>query len=290
MDLVPYMMKMLQSGGTSLVPSGRDLVRTYGQFSEVPPGLSGPAQPRIGYIHNGEVQPPPREVASKPTPRYGPIIDGEVVRSAGAAGARGLAGSLAPLANPLLAAIMGSIQGDVLNNHQPRMYGPSAPAHPVGQVNAEPLPPVPAGDTFADRFSAAPGPTANQYVAQNFMHMAPPAPQPPQAPAPLRIPVTGGTYDYSGNSAKLSDMAAGHAYRPERSPAVTPMPQPRPAEAPQSQPQDMGFFARNTAMMSDPVTGQFIDPAAAARAQAQMGQGSIIKKMLSYLHDKADNS
>ena len=133
------------------------------------------------------------------------------------------------------------------------------------------------------------GLTPNEYVSQNFGAMQPMAPQaaPPPPPAPMRVPVTGGTYDYSGNSAHLSDMAAGHAYRPERSPAVTPTPMARPIDAPQA---DMGFFARNTAMMSDPVTGQFIDPAGAARAQAQMDQGSIIKKMLSYLHNQADQS
>lgn len=64
----------------------------------------------------------------------------------------------------------------------------------------------------------------------------------------------------------------------------TPMPQPRPAEAPQP----MGFFQRNAAMMTDPVTGMFIDPGAAAQAQA--GGGDIIKKMLGLLHNKANNA
>jgi hypothetical protein len=50
-------------------------------------------------------------------------------------------------------------------------------------------------------------------------------------------------------------------------PAPVPMPAPRPAaaaQAPASNP-FADFFARNTAMMKDPVTGEFIDPQAAAK-------------------------
>jgi hypothetical protein len=46
----------------------------------------------------------------------------------------------------------------------------------------------------------------------------------------------------------------------------------------------MGFFARNAAMMRDPTTGEFIDPAAAA--QAVRGP-DLINKMMTYLHNKA---
>jgi hypothetical protein len=63
----------------------------------------------------------------------------------------------------------------------------------------------------------------------------------------------------------------------------------RPAAAPPPQPQ-MNFFQRNAAMMRDPQTGAFIDPANAAIAQAQMGNGSdLISKMMGYLHKKSDN-
>ena len=50
-------------------------------------------------------------------------------------------------------------------------------------------------------------------------------------------------------------------------PAPAPMPAPRPAEAPQAPTSNpfADFFARNTAMMKDPVTGDFIDPQAAAK-------------------------
>lgn len=290
MDMIQYIMRQMQSGGTSLVPSGRDLVRTYGQFSEVPPGISGPSQPRLGYIYNGEVQPPPRETSGRPATRMGPLIDGEAVRSVGSAGPRGLAssfgGSLANLANPLLAAVMGSIQGDVLNNHKgyfnnPNMqvasrFGamapPSAqptpeqgPAIPGGQVAGSPLPDVPQAPSFAERFgSMDPAVLAksdrqpmspNQYVAQNF---------PPVVAASVPMP------------------------RPRPQQASVPMPMARPAQAPQPQPQaPMGFFQRNAAMMQDPNGGGYIDPSAAARAQ-QQDQGALIQRMLGYLGNKAN--
>jgi hypothetical protein len=64
----------------------------------------------------------------------------------------------------------------------------------------------------------------------------------------------------------------------------TPMPQPRPQQAPQ--PQEMGFFQRNAAMMQDPVMGGFIDPGAAAQAQAS--SPANINKMLGMLFNKAN--
>jgi hypothetical protein len=78
--------------------------------------------------------------------------------------------------------------------------------------------------------------------------------------------------------------------RPQMAQAPMPMPQPRPAQAPQAQPSSpMGFFQRNAAMMQDPVTGGFIDPQAAAQAQAG-GNSNIINKMLELLHNKANNA
>lgn len=47
--------------------------------------------------------------------------------------------------------------------------------------------------------------------------------------------------------------------------APVPMPMARPAEAPQASSPIADFFARNTAMMKDPNSGQFIDPSAAAK-------------------------
>jgi hypothetical protein len=49
----------------------------------------------------------------------------------------------------------------------------------------------------------------------------------------------------------------------------------------------MGFFARNAAMMQDPMNGGFIDPANAARAQAS--GPDVINKLLDMFHRK-DNT
>lgn len=58
--------------------------------------------------------------------------------------------------------------------------------------------------------------------------------------------------------------------------------------APQGPPTpDMGFFARNTAMMKDPTSGDFLDPMNAQRAQAS--GPDVINKLLSYFHNK-DNA
>jgi len=56
-------------------------------------------------------------------------------------------------------------------------------------------------------------------------------------------------------------------------PQSLPMPQPRPAEAPQPQPENpmMSLFQRSAAMERDPLTGEFIDPQAGAKANAQPG-------------------
>jgi hypothetical protein len=71
-----------------------------------------------------------------------------------------------------------------------------------------------------------------------------------------------------------------------------PMPAPAPvAAAPQPDP-GMSWFQRNAAMAQDPLTGQFIDPtnAATAKAQADQNGSALIKKMLSYVNNKADNA
>jgi hypothetical protein len=46
----------------------------------------------------------------------------------------------------------------------------------------------------------------------------------------------------------------------------------------------MGFFARNSAMMTDPLTGSFLDPTAASTAQAS--GPDVINKLMSYFHQK----
>lgn len=306
MDLIPYLQRMIQQGGTALVPSGRGLQRTYGQFSEVPQEIGGPSQPRLGYIHNGEVQPPPRETFGKPAPRMGPLIDGEVVRGlpGGGPGSSLMSrvgtamaaesGSMASMANPLLAALMGSLHPDLLNNHKGYFNSPNVqvasrfggmappsaqptpeqgPAFPQGAVSSAPIPDaMTPADQVANRFGAS---TMNP-VAARFGQF-----QPPSSGDGLPGWLTG------------ANLAMGHSSgfpQPQQAmaqaPPSMPMPQPRPAAAPQAQP-EMGFFQRNAAMMRDPVTGMLIDPQGAAAAG---DQGSIIKKMLGYLHNKADNA
>lgn len=67
---------------------------------------------------------------------------------------------------------------------------------------------------------------------------------------------------------------------------TVPTPQPRPAEAPQPEaPSPMGWFARNTAMQRDPLSGDFLDPAAAQRAD--VSGPDLIQKYMNYLHNKA---
>jgi hypothetical protein len=46
----------------------------------------------------------------------------------------------------------------------------------------------------------------------------------------------------------------------------------------------MGFFARNSAMMRDPSTGQFLDPTAGAQAQAS--GPDLIQKYIDMFHKK----
>jgi hypothetical protein len=258
-DLVPYLMRELQQRGSS--------------------ALTKPGTALERLILNGEVQPPVRETSGKPATRMGPLIDGEAIRSVGSSGARGLGGSLAGLANhPLLAAVMGSVQGDVLNNHRPRMYGPSGPASPMGQVESAPMPPAapaPQMPDFADRFGGMQPPAAASF-AERFGNMDPAVlakgdmlrADPSQAIAMRGMPT----------------MAQGVPMpQPRPQMAQAPMPQPRPQQAPQ----EMGFFQRNAAMMQDPVMGGgFIDPGAAA--QAQSASPANINKMLGLLFNKAN--
>jgi len=53
--------------------------------------------------------------------------------------------------------------------------------------------------------------------------------------------------------------------------AGVPMPQPRPADAPQAPSPMMSLFQRSAALQQDPLTGDYIDPTAAAKANAQPG-------------------
>jgi hypothetical protein len=302
-DLVPYLMRELQQRGSS--------------------ALTKPGTALERLILNGEVQPPVRETSGKPATRMGPLIDGEAIRSVGSSGARGLGGSLAGLANhPLLAAVMGSVQGDMLNNHRPRMYGPSGPASPMGQVESAPMPPAapaPQMPDFADRFGGMQAPEGlvapMPFGGPGMTNPTPMANQgqPGMQPADnfadrfggMQPPAAASFAERFGNM-DPAVLAKGDMLRADPSQAIAmrgmptmaqgvPMPQPRPQMAqapmpqprPQQAPQEMGFFQRNAAMMQDPVMGGgFIDPGAAA--QAQSASPANINKMLGLLFNKAN--
>lgn len=143
-----------------------------------------------------------------------------------------------------------------LNNHKPTMVPPQAPS-PSPAAPSAPAAPManPANwGVSPGAMSAAPG---SSWVDSTKppTNLMPPAPAAAPAPAP-------------------------------QAPQAPPMPQAPQAQAPAPQQPDMGFFARNAAMMRDPGTGQFIDPAGAAQAQATRGP-DLINKMMALLHDKA---
>jgi hypothetical protein len=68
-------------------------------------------------------------------------------------------------------------------------------------------------------------------------------------------------------------QAQAQAPHPPQAPQV-PMPMARPQEAPQAdQPALMSFFERNNALQKDPMTGEYLDPTAAAKASPGIFQG-----------------
>lgn len=118
------------------------------------------------------------------------------------------------------------------------------------------------------------GPTPNQYVGNNFGGMA----------APSGVPWWANAQGANFGAQAPSPATAGGGQ--------VPMPMARPAVAPQAPPApQMSWFQRNAAMQRDPQTGAFLDPSAAAAAQAQMGaQPSLIKKFSDLLFKHASNS
>jgi hypothetical protein len=117
--------------------------------------------------------------------------------------------------------------------------------------------------------------------AQRLAQAQPQAPAPAPQPPPAAPVVAQG--DPVGAGVPLP------APRPQAAPSApaaqpVPMPQPRPAEAPQQAP-GMSFWQRNAAMMRDPITGSFLDPAAAQRADATGPE--LIQKFMNYFNDKA---
>jgi hypothetical protein len=149
--------------------------------------------------------------------------------------------------SPATAAMNGAVQPDILNNHVPKMIPQVPPQAPMAPGVSPPISGQPAP-------TPAIQPTQPMPPVQGLdMPMAPqvpmPQPRPPQAP---------------------------------QAQAQVPMPMARPEGAPSGQP--MGFFQRNTAMMRDPATGDFIDPMAAQQAQADITGPALVQKFMNYLH------
>jgi hypothetical protein len=263
--------------------------------------VTAPGTSVTPYTYNGEVQPPPRETFSKPAPRFGPTIEGEAIRPVSSAAAPSALDTAQALVSRRLLSLLGSHAGTLAagadaalgpmgaviaagdgrgTNSADDMKGLTdayaaarndrlSHASPAGQVTSAPLPPPDMG------------PSANDQVANRFGGMQPPAPATfaerfgGLAPAvlakgdmlqasPAQVIANRGMFPFVPMPHPRPQMA--HAT------AAVPMPQPRPAAADAPAPTaPMTWFQRNAAMMRDPITGQFIDPAAAARAQAQQG-------------------
>jgi hypothetical protein len=226
--------------GGSVTSPGTGLQRTYGEFSEVPKELSGPG--------------------------------GSLARGVGSvASAAGASGGLASMANPLLAAIMGSIQGDTLNNHKGFFSDKgNEPPAPAGNVTSAPMPPVGvprAGDP------GAPSPPISG-VSPGYQD--PPA---PAAQAASQLP-----WWATGDMTQMFPGAgpSAHVPMPRARPAQAPAAPAAPQAAPQESQPDTSFFMRNAMMMRDPATGELIDPSGAASVRGP----DLISKMMKYLHDK----
>lgn len=238
MDLTSYIQNYLKTPSTSVatrtggghmavpsraltVPSGPSIID--GEWSEVPKQLSGP---------KGSLVP----------------------RGAAAAGA---SGGLASMANPLLAAIMGSIQGDTLNNHKGFFtsdavkQADAAASQAAGNPQpTQAMPPVQPMDDAPQRGA----PELPWWASGDMTKMFPGASQ-PSSPVPM-------------------PMA-----RPPQAPQAAPA---APAAAPQEAQPDTSFFMRNAMMMRDPGTGELIDPSGAASVRGP----DLISKMMKYLHNK----
>jgi hypothetical protein len=130
------------------------------------------------------------------------------------------------------------------------------------------------GQTPQPQAIPAPAPQAGPAPPISTPNYAPPAP-----PAPM-YPVGSDPMTAGGIAPSVPLQAPRPAQTP---PQAVPLPMVRPADAPQA-PAPMGFFARNTAMMRDPSTGDFLDPAAAQKADAT--GPDVIQKMMNYFHNK----
>lgn len=142
---------------------------------------------------------------------------------------------------------------------------PGAVAPPISTDNSGPMSP-------------------NERVAQGFNATGPSASQPavlagPNSPSPL----DNASWPFGPKGAPVAASAS--------SPLDTaqwphgPVGAPQQSAATPSAPQEpMGFFARNSAMMRDPLSGAFIDPAAAQ--VANVSGPDLIQKFMNYFNQK----
>lgn len=265
-SVVPSTGRAVQSGGTAMVPyTGNPVAHPStamsrahppwwgGEWSEVPKALSGPKG----------------AIAQRAATTLADIMP------------RAAAGTLAGATGwPML--MLGA--GDGRPDNSASDIDALAQAYKADRTNAnyqvqrrfgamQPSSPMTPNQQVADRFGGMQPPTQptpNDQVANRFGGMQPPEQALAYAPpAPNR-----------GNMTVPVPRA-----RPQHQVGYSPA-----DAAPQAQQPQMSWFQRNAAMMHDPVTGGFIDPQGAAVAQGQLDQGSIIKKMIGYLHQKADNA
>lgn len=195
-----------------------------------------------------------------------------------------------PASAPFDAATGLASTGDVLNSHKVAGVSPALPKGdqlPFAPTRTPIAPPQPTGmspgtaadmgwQNFDHRSANMPG-MENGLLALGAQRMAQP-PQPQQAP-PLPPPQVVGPAPGTPPTPAPPVMAQGGPVG-----ASVQMPQPRPAAAPQPDPA-MSFWQRNAAMMRDPSTGDFLDPASAKRADAT--GPDLVQKFMNYFHDKA---
>jgi hypothetical protein len=293
-NLIPWLPQYLQPAGSRAVTT---------------PGTSA-----VPYIYDGEVQPPPRETFGKPSPRFGPTIEGEAIRPVSSAAAPSALDNVKALVSKRLLSLLGGrALGTLSAGAADAALGPMGAviaagdgrgtnsaddmkgltdayaaarrerlshAYPAGQVTSSPLPPPvapPASGPPISTSNYTPPPSIPTWASQGGVSQSGPFPQ-------------NGLPSWAQNQPVAPSAGFNPQPRPAAAAAV-PMPQPRPASAPQPDP-GMNFFQRNAAMMQDPMTGQFIDPtnAAVAKSQADQNGSALIKKMLSYVNNKADNA
>lgn len=235
-NLIPWLPGYLQSGGTSVVPSGRGVQR---------------------YIHDGEIEPPARETNQKPAPRYGQTIEGELAGQGGAPNA--IEGGFSPLdfVKKRLLAVM-----------QNRALGSLAGAPISGPMGAM----IAAGDGRPDNSPGDMKALTDAYAAART-HSSVPVGQVTSSPLPpvAGAPVDPSTTDIAGG---MQGAGSGQAPQPVPLPRPRPMPVPMPqarprAVAPQAAPQAaanpvanwLSWMQQNAASkpVRDPVTGMFLD-------------------------------